>query len=159
MAAPRAPNPRLLVLCSPLQVSSAAFRAFSCEEFDSGRAYLKADWAVECSTASRTSDDHEAAKALAYLGILLYPVGVSLLYVLLLVASRNAILRNQPTALSKALGFLVRDFEPAFMWYAASRPGTLAGSCLTCNCGEQVGALRGVEEAVLGRIRGAHQAG
>ena len=37
-------------------VSSAAFRAFSCEEFDTGRAFLFADYSVECSTADFTSD-------------------------------------------------------------------------------------------------------
>ena len=36
-------------------VSSAAFRAFSCEDFDTGRAYLFADYSVECSTADFTS--------------------------------------------------------------------------------------------------------
>ena len=32
----------------------------------------------------------------------------------LLLASRRAILDERPTALSKALGFLVRDYEPGF---------------------------------------------
>ena len=50
-------------------VSSAAFRAFSCEDFDTGKAYLRASYAVECSTATFTSEEHERAKALAWLGI------------------------------------------------------------------------------------------
>ena len=37
-------------------VSSAAFRVFSCESFDNGRAFLRADYNIECSTASHTSD-------------------------------------------------------------------------------------------------------
>ena len=41
-------------------VSSAAFRAFSCEAFDDGRDFLRADYRVECSTATHTSDEHEA---------------------------------------------------------------------------------------------------
>ena len=36
-------------------VSSAAFRAFSCEAFDNGREFLRADYRVECSTGTRTS--------------------------------------------------------------------------------------------------------
>ena len=46
-------------------VSSTAFRAFSCEGFDNGRAFLRADYRVECSTDAHTSDTHEAAKGLA----------------------------------------------------------------------------------------------
>ena len=47
-------------------VSSAAFRAFSCEAFDNGRSFLRADYAVECETAT-----HERTKLLAWLGIAL----------------------------------------------------------------------------------------
>jgi len=94
-------------------VSSAAFRAFSCEEFDhEGRSYLRADYAVECGT-----DEHGRAESLAWLGIALYPVGISLLYVALLFLGRQAILDNKPTSLSKALAFLVRDYEPAYLWW------------------------------------------
>ena len=46
-------------------VSSAAFRAFSCEDFDTGRAFLFADYSVECSTIDFTSEVHERAKTLA----------------------------------------------------------------------------------------------
>ena len=93
-------------------VSSAAFRAFSCEAFDDGRSYLRADYAVECDT-----DEHSRAKSLAWLGIALYPVGISLLYVGLLLRASRAILDDQPTALSRSLGFLVRDLEPAYLWW------------------------------------------
>ena len=41
-------------------VSSAAFRAFSCEAFDDGRSFLRADYSVECY-----SPTHERAKLLA----------------------------------------------------------------------------------------------
>ena len=104
-----------LVLVFPM-VSSAAFRAFSCDDFDTGRAFLFADYSVECSTADFTSEVHERAKTLAYLGIAVYPVGISLLYVALMLRARRALLDDQPTALSKALGFLVKDYDPTFFW-------------------------------------------
>ena len=44
-------------------------------------------------------------------------MGISVLYIVLLLCARPAITHNQPTALSKALGFLVRDFEPAYFWW------------------------------------------
>ena len=37
--------------------------------------------------------------------------------VVLILASRHAILDDKPTSLSKALSFLVRDYSPAFMWW------------------------------------------
>ena len=93
-------------------VSSAAFLVFSCEAFDDGRSYLRADYAVECGT-----DVHAGAVSLAWLGIALYPIGISLLYVILLHLTRHAVHDNTPTSLSKALDFLVRDYEPAYLWW------------------------------------------
>ena len=66
--------PGLLVLSFLVfpMVSSAAFRAFSCEEFSNGRSFLRADYAVECGT-----EEHSKVQSIATLGILLYPVGIS----------------------------------------------------------------------------------
>ena len=93
-------------------VSSAAFQAFSCDDFDTGRSYLRADYAVECGTAV-----HARAKLLAWLGIGLYPCGISLLYVALMLRARRALVDEKPTALAKALAFLVRDYEPGYFWW------------------------------------------
>jgi len=98
-------------------VSSAAFRAFPCEVFDNGRSYLRADYSVECSTATHTSEVHEAAKAVAWLGIGLYPIGISVLYAVLLLHARRAFMDDRATALTKALGFLVREYKPAYLWW------------------------------------------
>ena len=88
-------------------VSSTAFRAFSCEVFDTG-SYLRADYALECE-----STEHQSAKSLAWLAILLWPVGVSLLYAALMLRARRAIRNDQPTALSQALSFIVQALPPA----------------------------------------------
>ena len=84
-------------------VSSAAFRAFSCESFDGGQSFLRADYSLECDTT-----EHTVAKGLALLGILTYPVGISLLYILLMLRARRALRDERPTKLSQALSFLVR---------------------------------------------------
>ena len=67
---------------------------------------------MECS-----SEEYESVKSFAVLGILLYPVGISLVYVLLFLVARQSILQDQQTPLSKALGYLVRDFEPGYFWW------------------------------------------
>ena len=84
-------------------VSSAAFRAFSCESFDGGHSFLRADYSLECDTPV-----HTVAKGLAYLGLLMYPIGISVLYILLMLRARRALLDEHPTKLSQALSFLVR---------------------------------------------------
>ena len=66
---------------------------------------------------THVSDAHEVAKGLAIAGILLYPVGVSLLYVVLMLCARQALLSAKQTALSQALSFLVKDYEPAYFWW------------------------------------------
>ena len=108
-------------------VSSTAFRAFSCEAFDDGRAFLRADYGVECSIGTHTSDAHENAKRLAYLGIFIYPVGVSLLYAALMLRARRAILQARPTALSSALGFLCRGYAPRYFCLLYTSPSPRDG--------------------------------
>jgi hypothetical protein len=89
-------------------VSSTAFRAFSCEDFE-GRSFLRADYAVECYT-----NEHYHALALAIAGIVIYPVGVSLLYIALFSTARSAIVHDKPTRLSRALVFLTADYQKSF---------------------------------------------
>ena len=110
-------------------VSSAAFRAFSCEDFEDGRSFLRADYGVECGT-----DEHLKAKGLAWLGIVLYPGGTTLLYAVLLQRVRSAIVHKRPTELSKALAYMVRDYEPEYFWWSSSRCGrSYSSSALRCS--------------------------
>jgi|TARA_B110001469_G_C9579265_1_gene287278 hypothetical protein len=53
----------------------------------------------------------------AIIAVLLYPVGIPLMYLLLLIAARRAIVKERPTRLSTALSFLHRDFVPRLYWY------------------------------------------
>ena len=106
----------LSILVLPM-VSSAAFRAFSCEEFQDGRSFLRADYSIECTTEAHDSEEHNRAKNLAWLALLCYPGGISALYLGLMLCARRAIVEHQPTALSRALGVLVRDYEPMYFWW------------------------------------------
>ena len=54
---------------------------------------------------------------LAWVAIALYPVCVPLLYLMLLLTARKAILAEQPTALSRSLTFLHRDYKPSMYWW------------------------------------------
>ena len=59
---------KLLFFAYPI-VSSVAFEAFACYEFTAS-SYLKADVAIECF-----SEAHTEVKTLAWVAILIYPVG------------------------------------------------------------------------------------
>ena len=98
-------------------VSSAAFRAFACELFDNGKSYLRTDYGLECSTEDHISEAHENAKRLAWVAVLLFPVGISLLYACLLLHERQTILKERVTTLSQSLAFLVRDQKPSYFWW------------------------------------------
>ena len=101
---------QLLFLAYPL-VTNAAFDAFSCYTFLESE-WLKADVSIQCSTAK-----HERAMALAWVAIAIYPIGLLALVAALLLSARRAIVSQKPTALSRAIDFLHREYEPRFYWY------------------------------------------
>ena len=105
--------------CRHETAASVAFQSFSCEGFDGGAYYLRADYSVRCSDvlSGYTSPPHEAIKALAWLAIGIYPCGVPALYTLLLLSQRSALLDDRPTVLTSALSFLHKDYRKAcYLW-------------------------------------------
>ena len=101
----------LLFYAFPI-VSSRAFQAFDCEEFDDGTSFLKIDYALDCS-----KPEYGRVVSLAWVAIGLYPVSVPLLYLALLLSARKAILTEQPTDLSRSLTFLHQDYAPSMFWW------------------------------------------
>ena len=101
----------LLFFAFPL-VSSRAFQAFDCEEFDDGTRFLRADYSLACY-----GTEHDRVVSLAWVAIALYSLGVPLLYLALLLSARKAILTEQPTELSRGLTFLHQDYEPLMFWW------------------------------------------
>ena len=77
-------------LCFPM-VSSLAFRTFHLDCLDNGRAYLVADYSLDCGTCDvatrellEPSAAYERVRTLAYVAILLFPFGVPFFYLVLL---------------------------------------------------------------------------
>ena len=101
----------LLFFAFPL-VSSRAFQAFDCEEFDGGTHFLRVDYSLDCNDA-----EYGRVVSMAWVAIALYPIGVPLLYLTLLLSARKAILTEQPTALSRSLTFLHQDYAPSMFWW------------------------------------------
>ena len=120
----------LLFFTFPL-VSSRAFQAFDCEEFDDGTRFLRADYSLDC-------DDPEYRRVydLAWVAIALYPLGVPLLYLTLLWCARKAIRTEQPTALSRSLTFLHQDYELSMYWWEMIEISKKARCPLICTAHE-----------------------
>jgi len=96
--------------------STRIFRAFLCEtfEFDEGtsRRYLYADLTLSCD-----SDEYESTKATAFVMLAVWPVGVPMLYGVLLWASRESIRRGELTQLNLATRYMWGDYEAATFWW------------------------------------------
>jgi hypothetical protein len=119
-------------VCIP-SVSSAIFAAWSCETFGfvdqiatlgtsggqvaSTRAYLRQDLNVVCNDATSTSEAHQSLLLLAHVLIVVWPVGVLLLYASLLYSVRGRILKRSPNKLVRATAFLHRDFHPEYCFF------------------------------------------
>jgi hypothetical protein len=91
-------------------VSSPAFQAFSCEAFDNDRiSFLRADVFVVCSEGGHEPPAYTQLKVLAGIIIVLYPVGVPVMYFALLVGLRW-------TSISSSLSFLTANYRPQYYW-------------------------------------------
>ena len=131
---------RLFFLAFPM-VTNVAFDAFPCyticnstvvpcPEADKRR-YLKADVEVECGTP-----EHDSVIGLAWIAIAMYPFGMLIANAAMLYKARHEIRSNQLTGLSRAIGFLHREYKPQLFWWGnlavartpALLPGRLAAS-------------------------------
>ena len=93
-------------------VTNVAFEGFPCHVFDGGRGWLIADVNVECGTP-----EHEHVKRLAWVAVVIYPIGLWLLYLALLVCSRHAIVSGKKTPLSRSIAFLYAEYNSATWWW------------------------------------------
>lgn len=110
-------------LCFPF-VASRGFRALApcdCFSYTDGGAvcFLRDAYAVQC--IRQPTGEYTVGAGIrmaAWIAILLYACAVPLLYASLLLISRKALIgESPPTALSRALQFLSKDYHPrAFAW-------------------------------------------
>ena len=155
-AARKAPIQRALVrsleafvfisFCVLPSVTRSLFVAFQCESFGSddsarppeSRTYLSASLNIEC----HTSAEHELIYITACIFIVLWPVVMPLLYATLLFRCRHAILKHQPSTLSRAIRFLWFDYDDRCFWFEMVELGqklVLTNFLLLVNLGEDGG--------------------
>eukprot|EP00966_Prymnesium_polylepis_P219214 5072226-Prymnesium_polylepis.2 len=96
--------------------STRIFKTFLCDpiDYDSNRVrrYLHADLSLSCD-----SEEYASASNTAYAAVIVWPVGVPVMYALLLWASRGGILSGTPTSLSRATNFMSGDYKASAFWW------------------------------------------
>jgi hypothetical protein len=95
--------------CEPIQYESIA-HGVSTPQF---RSYLYEDLTLNCD-----SDEYSETRKLAYYMIIIWPVGIPVMYAWLLWSCRKAFRTGHPTRLSRAVAFLADDYdaERGFFW-------------------------------------------
>ena len=114
---------RILFLAYPL-VSTVAFQAFDCEAFvladGASEEWLRADYSVRCYSTIDGVKVMDADYVLlwwsAFAAVMVYPVGIPVCYLALLLYTRRALLSEKPTKLSRALHFLHGSYKRHFFW-------------------------------------------
>ena len=125
----------LLFLAYPT-VSSFAFLAFNCEEFDGepdgpwyerevesiSYYYMKADFSVQCYVEVDGellySTEYDRIRRLAYVAILLYPLGVPAFFAILLFSCHNQLRDGRAlSTLARALRFLYKEYDSRFYYW------------------------------------------
>lgn len=92
------------------------FQTFKCDSFayspQETRRYLNDDLSVDCD-----SPEYAALRTSAFILVFVWPMGVPILYVLLLWASRKSIQSGERTTLSHATEFLYDDYRTSLYWW------------------------------------------
>ena len=104
-------------------VSAGIFSTWNCDPYflDSGdtseRSFLREDLSIVCYDAGVQTSEHKRLTALASFFVLIWPIGLPVCYLLLLLPCRKSILQKRRTHLVKATRFLHKEYEPRFYWW------------------------------------------
>jgi hypothetical protein len=110
--------PLALVITFVMAPSTATriFKSFSCAPFEYSssetRRYLHDDFEISCST-----EEHNTIRAIASLMVVLWPVGVPVLYGLLLLAGHRSMRSGMRTPLARATAFLSGGYDESGFWW------------------------------------------
>ena len=108
--------------------SSSIFRAWDCVEYESGGAdgaqlaFLRLDpslrcWATDADGTTHLTAEYSRVRNAAIAFVAVWPVGLPLLYLLLLIPQRKLLRERHTSALSRATTFLHAEYEPSFFFW------------------------------------------
>jgi hypothetical protein len=108
----------LVSYCALPTVSRGIFAAWHCDSFGyddlnaEKRAYLVADWSIQCGSA-----EHRSLTFLAWGLLALWPIGVPATYAVLLALCARSIRADRISTLAGHVRFLWGDYQPAFFFW------------------------------------------
>ena len=91
-----------------------------------------ADVSIECATSVYHTEGyffdplpgtprHGTVKMVAWIGVIAYPIGIFLFCAVPLFRASTAILAGKETPLTRAIGFLYREYDPECFWWELVR--------------------------------------
>ena len=102
-------------------VSSSIFRMFACERLDDGNVYLRADYQILC-----TDNKHRALQTYAGLMVVVYPVGIPLVYAIMLYRLRGILRTGGPARFNCSSASIINNmwspYRPTIYFYEVSVP-------------------------------------
>ena len=134
------------VLVAP--TSSSIFAAWTCETFalnsiakpPTTTAFLLADLSLKCDSSDA---EYARVESLAYVFVGLWPIGVPLLFLLVLLQCRAAISQGRVTRLVRATSFLHREYDKQFLSARHSNATTGESCCFNPLCPSDMRQLVG----------------
>eukprot|EP00752_Nemacystus_decipiens_P008185 g7321.t1 len=94
-------------------VSSTVFQTFACETLDDGVEYLRADYRIQCTDAK-----HKSFEVYAGFMILVYPLGIPLLYTIQLFQHRDVLAdAGEDKVAAQAISGLWEPYRPERFYY------------------------------------------
>ena len=103
----------LLLFLVYSSVSSTLFQMFACDSIDGGETYLRSDYRIMC-----TDTKHRALQVYAAIMIALYPVGIPLLFGVLLYPHRGVLSESgADKAAAQSIASLWAPYRPSCFYY------------------------------------------
>ena len=103
-------------------VSKGIFDTWDCTEYELDsvkgvvRTFLNADLQVVCSGNSHP-EEYDGIRITAYVFLLIWPIGMPILFLLVLFPNREALRQRRKTRIVQATAFLHKEYDPAFFWW------------------------------------------
>ncbi|CAN0099518.1 unnamed protein product [Ectocarpus sp. 12 AP-2014] len=93
--------------------SSMVFQTFACEELDDGIEYLRADYRIKCDDS-----EHKDFEAYAGFMVMVYPLGIPLLYAFLLFQRRDVLAEpHADRTIAQSIAALWEAYRPERFYY------------------------------------------